>query len=85
MVASYFLSSLSSLNEGLEYVAQFLPYAYFQGSDALNGLNLPWLLGLLVTILVLSLVAWWRFLRRDIRVAGEGRWAPVERIRFRLG
>jgi ABC-2 type transport system permease protein len=75
MVASYFLTSMSSLNEGLESIAAFLPYAYFQGSDALNGLNWGWLVGLSAVSVLLSLVAWWRFSRRDIRVAGEGRWA----------
>jgi ABC-2 type transport system permease protein len=75
MVASYFLTSMSSLNAGLESIAAFLPYAYYQGSDALNGLNWGWLLGLVGASVLLSLVAWWRFSRRDIRVAGEGRWA----------
>jgi ABC-2 type transport system permease protein len=79
MVTSYLLSSLSSLNEGLAFIAQFLPYAYFQGSDALSGLNLGWLFGLLMVAVLLSLLAWWRFLRRDIRVAGEGRWTLMLR------
>ncbi len=74
LVISFLLSSLSTLNEGLENIAAFLPYTYFQGSDALNGLNLGWLLGLLAASLLLSLLAWWRFQRRDIRVAGEGSW-----------
>jgi ABC-2 type transport system permease protein len=74
LVISFLLSSLSTLNEGLESIAAFLPYAYFQGSDALSGLNLGWLAGLLAASLVLSLLAWWRFSRRDIRVAGEGGW-----------
>ncbi len=74
MVASYFLTSMSSLNEGLESVAQLLPYHYFQGGDAMNGLEVGPLLGLMAASVLVALIAWWRFLRRDIRVAGEGSW-----------
>jgi len=74
MVASYFLSSMAALNENLAAVARFLPYHYFQGSDAMNGLNLGWFASLMAASAVLALLAWWRFLRRDIRVGGEGGW-----------
>lgn len=74
MAVSYVLSSLASLHDGLGYVSQFLPYAYYQGSEAMNGLNLAWLAGLLMASAVFTLLAWWRFTRRDVRVAGEGRW-----------
>lgn len=74
MVSSYFLSSLGTLNESLASLARFLPYAYFQGGDAINGLNLGWFLGLLAATTLAALVAWWRFLYRDIRVGGEGGW-----------
>ena len=74
MVASYFLSSMATLNENLATVARFLPYHYFQGSDAMNGLNFAWFLGLVAASTVLALLAWWRFQRRDIRVGGEGGW-----------
>ena len=74
MVASYFISSMGSLNETLALIARFLPYHYFQGSDAMSGLNVAWLLGLLAVSALLALLAWRRFERRDIRVAGEGGW-----------
>ena len=74
LVASYFLSSMAGLNEGLASIARFLPYDYFQGGEALNGLEWTSFLGLLVASAVLALLAWWRFQRRDIRVAGEGGW-----------
>ena len=74
MVASYLISSMTGLIEDLELIAQFLPYDYFQGSEALNGLNWTWFLGLLAVSALLALLAWWRFQRRDIRVAGEGSW-----------
>jgi len=74
MVVSYVSSSMATLNESLAAVARFLPYDYFQGGDALSGLNLTWFLGLLAASAVLALLAWWRFQRRDIRVGGEGGW-----------
>jgi ABC-2 type transport system permease protein len=74
MVASYFLSSMAGLNESLATVARFLPYDYFQGGEALGGLAWAPFLGLLAASGALMALAWWRFERRDIRVAGEGGW-----------
>ncbi|MBN1137242.1 MAG: ABC transporter permease subunit, partial [Anaerolineae bacterium] len=74
LVASYFLSSMASLNESLATVARFLPYDYFQGGEALGGLDWAPFLGLLAASTALALLARWRFQRRDIRVAGEGGW-----------
>jgi ABC-2 type transport system permease protein len=83
MVASYFLSSLSSLDPALESVAQVLPYAYFQGADAIHDLNLAWLFGLLGISIVMALLAWWRFLRRDVRLSGEGSLGFASSFSFR--
>jgi ABC-2 type transport system permease protein len=74
LVTSYFLTSMASLNKSLSTVARFLPYEYFQGGDALAGIDWASLLGLLGVTAVLAGLAWWRFERRDIRVAGEGGW-----------
>ena len=74
MVASYFLSSMSSLMENLAAIAKFLPYQYFQGGDALQGLRMDWLLILTGASLVMAGLAWLVFLRRDIRLGGEGSW-----------
>lgn len=82
LVASYLLSSLAGLNERLAAIARFLPYDYFQGSEALHGLDWASFLGLLAGSSVLTLLAWWRFQRRDIRIAGEGGWRlPAMRLR----
>ena len=74
MVTSYFVSSMGSLNEQLASFAKLLPYEYFQGGDAMNGLNVTWFLGLLAASALFALFAWWRYLQRDIRVGGEGGW-----------
>jgi len=72
MVASYFISSMASLNESLATISQIFPYAYYQGAEAMTNLNMTWLFGLLGVCLVMVMLAWWRFLRRDIRLSGEG-------------
>ncbi|MGW8318265.1 MAG: ABC transporter permease subunit [Candidatus Promineifilaceae bacterium] len=81
MVTSYFLSSMKALNEGLGQIARFLPYDYFQGGAAIDGLNMGWFLGLVAVGAVLALLAWWRFSQRDVRVAGEGSW-PLPAFSF---
>jgi ABC-2 type transport system permease protein len=82
LVTSYFLTSMAGLNESLAAVAQFLPYHYFQGGEALGGLEWGPFLGLLAASGALALLAWWRFQRRDIRVAGEASWRlPTLRLR----
>ena len=66
--------SLSRIDEGLEQIARFSPLNYYQGGNAVVDLNGDWLLGLLGVAALFALLAWWRFQRRDIRVAGEGSW-----------
>ena len=77
MVVGYIVSSMASLNPGLEKAARLFPYTYFQGSQAFTDLNLTWLLVLTVISAGMALLAWVRFTRRDIRLSGEGS--------FRLG
>ena len=72
MVIGYVLSSMASLNENLSTIARLFPYSYFQGSEAFTNLNLTWILALLGASAVMMLLAWWRFVRRDIRLSGEG-------------
>lgn len=74
LVASYFLTSLARLNPDLKQIARLLPHDYYQGGSAVAGLNLTWLFALLAVSAVLVLLSWWFFLRRDIRVSGEGSW-----------
>lgn len=72
MVTSYFLASMSALAEELETLAQGLPYAYFQGAEAIHDLNWTWFFSLLAISAAMALLSWLLFLRRDIRLSGEG-------------
>lgn len=74
LVASFFINGLSAMDENLEALSNFFPLKYYQGGNAIEGLNREWALGLLGFTLLLMLLAWIGFWRRDIRVGGEGGW-----------
>ena len=74
LVTSYFVSSLSFMDERLAALAKLMPYHYFQTALSFAELNPGWLFGLLGSSLLMALLAWLRFLRRDIRLSGEGSW-----------
>jgi len=75
VVASFFITFLSEAVEELERAAVFSPLTYFESATAIeDGLNLTWF-GIFIAIdLVLVLIAWQLFQRRDVRVGGEGSW-----------
>ncbi len=75
MVASFFITGLSSVDERLESIARFSPLNYYQGGEALNQLNWEWVLGLAGISVLFILLSWLGFIRRDIRVGGEGGWS----------
>jgi len=85
LVASFFITGLSQLNEDLESVAWLSPLKYYQTQEAFAGLNSEWLFGLFVAGLVFVLLAGWRFLGRDLRVAGEGGWRLRDLLPARRG
>ncbi|MEW6716140.1 MAG: ABC transporter permease subunit [Chloroflexota bacterium] len=74
LVANYLLIGLSNINADLQSVIKYTPLYYYQGGDAISGLNWEWLAGLLGVSIAFALLAWWRFQQRDIRVGGEGGW-----------
>jgi ABC-2 type transport system permease protein len=74
LVGSFFLSMLARVDQSMERFAWISPLNYYQSGEALKGLNGPWFGGLLAGAILFSVLAWWRFERRDIRVAGEGGW-----------
>jgi len=74
LVANYLLTGLANINQDLQNAVEFTPLHYYQGGSAIEGLNWSWLAGLLAASVVLVVLAWWRFQRRDIRVGGERSW-----------
>lgn len=75
VVASFFITFLSGVVDELEQAAKFSPLTYLETAAAIeNGLNITWF-GLFIAIdLILAIIAWRVFQRRDIRVGGEGSW-----------
>jgi ABC-2 type transport system permease protein len=74
LVGDFFLIGLANINTDLEPVAKLSPLYYYQSGDAIDGLNVTWVVGLLAGAVLFAILAWWRFRRRDIRVGGEGGW-----------
>ncbi|MFZ3079731.1 MAG: ABC transporter permease subunit [Bellilinea sp.] len=77
LVVSYILNSMANIDDRLADVVKFSPYTYFQGGDALHGLNLTWLLGLIGATILFGGLALWRFQQRDLRIGGEGGWETL--------
>jgi ABC-2 type transport system permease protein len=74
LLVSFFLTTLARLEKSLDGFARLSPISYYQGGDAVEGLNLSWFVGLMAAAAVFTVLAWWLFERRDIRVVGEGGW-----------
>ncbi len=74
LTTAFFVTSLARIDDRLEPVARFSPLNYYQAGDAITDFNTQWFGGLLAVSLIFTAIAWWRFERRDIRVAGEGGW-----------
>jgi len=74
LVISYMISSLSFLSKNLDMVSKVFPYHYYQTALSFEQLNLTWLFALLGISLVMTLFAYARFIKRDIRLSGEGSW-----------
>jgi ABC-2 type transport system permease protein len=74
MVASYLVTSLARINDLLESLNNLSPLKYYQGGRALAGLEWGSFTGLLAFALLFAVTAWLLFLRRDVRVSGEGSW-----------
>lgn len=74
LVSSFFVNGLTQLDESLKTANEFLPLAYYQSTNWIDGLKLDWLLRVVAVDSLFTLTAWQLFLRRDIRVGGEGGW-----------
>jgi len=71
---SFFVPVFASMDKDWKKIAEFFPMDYYQGGFALSGINWEWFGGLLAFGALFALLAWLLFLRRDIRVSGEGTW-----------
>jgi ABC-2 type transport system permease protein len=84
LVANFLLLGLANINEDLKAFVDYTPLAFYEGGEAIASLNGMWFAGLMGVGLLLALLAWWRFHRRDIRVGGEGGWQlPWKALRQR--
>ena len=72
LIASYFITSLTRLDEDLAPFNRFSPLKYYQGGDAIKALDIEYLLILLGISVVFLLLAWFFFVKRDFRFGGSG-------------
>lgn len=72
LIAFFFISSLARIDEGLEPINRFSPFKYYQGGAAVGGLDLQNLLILFGISFVFIALAWFFFVKRDLRFGGSG-------------
>jgi len=78
LVGNYLLIGLANINQDLKNIVGFTPLHFYQGGYAILGIDWDNLLIVFGGALLFFLLAWWRFLLRDLRVAGEGGWKLKE-------
>jgi ABC-2 type transport system permease protein len=74
LVGNYLLKGLAGMNDELKPIMEFTPLHYYQGGNAVAGIEWGWLAALLAVSLLFALGAGALFQRRDIRVGGERSW-----------
>jgi ABC-2 type transport system permease protein len=74
LIVNFLLIGLANINPDMMPIYELTPLHFYQGGAAIGGLDWGNLLGLAGIALLLTLLAWWRFQRREIRVGGEGGW-----------
>jgi ABC-2 type transport system permease protein len=70
VIASFFISSLARIDENLEGINRFSPLKYYQGGAAVNGLKAEYLWLLFGLAVLFLLLAWFFFVKRDMRFGG---------------
>ena len=83
LVANYLVIGLANINQDLEKIVKYTPLHIYQGGYAIQGIEWDSVMIILEGAILFLLLAWWRFLLRDLRVAGEGGWKLKEIISFR--
>jgi len=74
LLVNFLLVGLANIKPELSSIFELTPLYFYQGGAAIEGIDWGSLLGLMGITMVLALLAWWRFQRREIRVGGEGGW-----------
>ncbi|MFL2911659.1 MAG: ABC transporter permease subunit [Limisphaerales bacterium] len=74
VLAGFIVTSLSAAIPDLKSFAMFSPITYFQ-ANAMNGLNILPVVGLLMCSTTLSILACLKFKARDLRIIGESGWS----------
>ena len=74
VVASFFITTLSSISSNLSGLATWSPITAYQGGKAITRFDVGQFLGLIFVSIVFVAIGLWLFQRRDIRIAGEGGW-----------
>lgn len=74
LIANFFIELLSKVSESLMGAARCLPLHYFQGGLAIGNFQVVPHLAVIGVAVLMLLLAWRLFERRDIRVMGEGNW-----------
>ena len=74
VLAGFIVTTLSVAIPGLKSFAMFSPITYFQ-ANAMSGLNILPLVGLLICSATLCILACLKFKTRDLRIIGESGWS----------
>ena len=74
LIGNFLLVGMSGLNEELRPIFEKTPLYFNQGAKIIEGVEWSWLGGLSGIALLIFLVSWGLFSRRDIRVGGEAGW-----------
>jgi ABC-2 type transport system permease protein len=72
LIASYFITSLARIEDKLKGINRFSPLKYYQSGGAMDGLNFKDLAILLSISVILIGIAWFIFVKRDLRFGGSG-------------
>jgi ABC-2 type transport system permease protein len=74
LIANFLLVGMSNINKDLVPIYEKTPLYFNQGAKIIESVEWGWLGGMVGASLVIFLLAWWVFSRRDIRVGGEAGW-----------
>lgn len=80
LVGNFLLVGMSNINQDLVPIFEKSPLYFTQGANIIESVEWGWLGGLVGASLVIFLVSWWVFIRRDIRVGGEAGWQITNRF-----